>query len=111
VDAAMNDLLRPALYQSFHAIEPVIKTSSIAHNYAVVGPVCESGDFFATDRSLSINAGELLAIKDTGAYGFSMSSNYNSRPRCAEVLIDGAQMHLIRARETIEDLWRGENIV
>lgn len=110
VDAAMNDLIRPALYQSFHEILPVHinQQANKQQNYAIVGPVCESGDFFAQTRQLNIAAGDLLAIKDCGAYGFSMSSNYNTRPRCAEVLVDGANTKLIRKRETIQQLLENE---
>ncbi len=110
VDAAMNDLIRPALYQSYHDIIPVHKTVDklATKPYTIVGPVCESGDFFGTDRMLQINANDLLVVLDCGAYGYSMSSNYNARPRCAEVLVDGKQTHLIRRRETIEQLWQNE---
>ncbi len=109
VDAAMNDLLRPSLYQSFHAIEPVkLSTNAIEQNYAIVGPICESGDFLGTQRNLSINSGDLLVIKDCGAYGLSMSSNYNTRPRCPEILVDGTKFSLIRKRETIAQLLENE---
>lgn len=112
VDAAMNDLLRPALYHSFHSIAPVIKTSKAPeHTYEVVGPICESGDFLANKCLLKINSGDLLAIKDCGAYGFSMSSNYNTRPRCAEVMVDGNTAQLIRKRETVEQLLENEILV
>ena len=92
VDVAMNDLMRPALYQSYHAIMPVDETTdqNSSQEYSVVGPICESGDFIGTKRSLAIQAGDLLAIKDCGAYGFSMSSNYNTRPRVAEIMVDGS---------------------
>lgn len=110
VDAAMNDLIRPALYQSFHEILPVQinKPDNNQKNYAIVGPVCESGDFFAQQCQLNITAGDLLAIKDCGAYGFSMSSNYNTRPRCAEILVDGSTIKLIRKRETVKQLLANE---
>jgi diaminopimelate decarboxylase len=111
VDAAMNDLIRPSLYQAEHQIVPV-QASATGHEIAdVVGPICESGDFFARDRELpSTNEGELLAILDAGAYGMSLASNYNSRPRPAEVLVDGKSVKLIRKRETITDLMRSEKI-
>lgn len=109
VDAAMNDLMRPALYQSYHEIVAVqLKSNMEQQNYSIVGPICESGDFIGTKRSLSINSSDLLAIKDCGAYGFSMSSNYNTRPRCAEVLVDGSKTQLIRKRETIKQLLQNE---
>lgn len=108
VDAAMNDLIRPALYQSYHEILPVNITDIKPEIINIVGPVCESGDFLALDRLLAINEAQLLAIKDCGAYGFSMSSNYNTRPRCAEVLVHGANMQLIRKRETISQLLQNE---
>jgi diaminopimelate decarboxylase len=109
VDVAMNDLLRPSLYQSFHQIVPLQQENSAAEqNYAVVGPICESGDFLGTSRKLRLNAGDLLAIKDCGAYGFSMSSNYNTRPRCPEILVDDTKFSLIRKRETIEQLLENE---
>ncbi|PHS26372.1 MAG: diaminopimelate decarboxylase [Methylophaga sp.] len=112
VDAAMNDLLRPALYQSWQRIQPVvIDEMSEVQDYDIVGPVCETGDFLGKDRSLAINQGDLLAIMSAGAYGFTMSSNYNSRPRVAEIMVDGDQMHLIRQRETIESLYAGEQVL
>jgi diaminopimelate decarboxylase len=105
-DAAMNDLIRPALYQAFHEIVPVKAHRSTRKNPAdVVGPVCETGDFFARDRELPpLKPGDLVAILDTGAYGMSLASNYNSRPRPAEVLVEGKRARLIRRRETIEDM-------
>jgi len=110
-DAAMNDLMRPALYHSYHGIMPVsLAKTQVEQKYSVVGPVCESGDFLAKDRLLSIRAGDLLAINTCGAYGFSMSSNYNTRPRCAEILVNGEQAHLIRQRETIAQLLENELI-
>ncbi len=111
VDAAMNDLLRPALYQAWHDITPVTPKNIASQLYDVVGPVCESADFLGKQRQLAIETGDLLAIHSAGAYGFSMSSNYNSRPRAAEVMVDGQHVHLIRARETIADLFAQEKII
>ena len=112
VDAAMNDLLRPALYQGWHAILPVRENGDAPRRaYDVVGPVCESGDWLGRDRELAVAPGELLAIRTAGAYGFTMSSNYNTRPRAAEVMVDGRQMHLVRARESLDDLLRGETLL
>jgi len=109
VDAAMNDLLRPALYGAWQAIVPVRERSEAAvHTYDVVGPVCETGDFLGKQRQLAIATGDLLAVRSAGAYGFTMSSNYNTRPRAAEVMVDGKQAHLVRARESIEELYQGE---
>jgi diaminopimelate decarboxylase len=111
VDAAMNDLIRPALYQSYMRIEPVRAVAGEARKVDVVGPVCESGDFLAKDRSLPpLERGALLAVRSAGAYGFAMSSNYNARPRAAEVLVDGARYAVVRTRESHEDLVRGESI-
>ncbi len=107
VDAAMNDLVRPALYQAFHRIEPVAPARPGEETVDVVGPVCETGDFLARDRALPpVEESELLAVLDAGAYGFCMSSNYNMRPRAAEVLVDGGSARLVRRRETFEDLVR-----
>lgn len=112
VDAAMNDLLRPALYQSWQQIEAVVAESDAASAvYDIVGPICETGDFLGKDRELAIEQGDLLAIRSAGAYGFTMSSNYNSRPRAAEVMVDGSDVHLVRERETISDLFAGEHIL
>jgi diaminopimelate decarboxylase len=111
VDAAMNDLLRPSLYEAWHDIRPVAPRSGAVVDYDVVGPVCESGDFLGRARPLSLVEGDLLAVMSAGAYGMSMSSNYNSRPRAAEVLVDGTAVHVIRERETIEDLYRGEHLI
>lgn len=112
VDAAMNDLLRPSLYQAWQEIVPVRQRSDIeAQTYDVVGPVCESGDWLGRDRSLAVAPGDLLAVRTAGAYAFSMASNYNSRPRVAEVMVDGRQVHLVRARETYDDLVRGEALL
>ena len=111
VDAAMNDLIRPSLYGSYHGIQPVKTGGRRKVQADIVGPICESGDFFARDREVeSFGPGELMAIMSSGAYGFSMASNYNSRPRVAEVMVKGDQHYVIRARETYEDLVRGEVI-
>ncbi|HLK12431.1 MAG TPA: diaminopimelate decarboxylase [Candidatus Binatia bacterium] len=111
VDGAMNDLLRPALYGSYHALRPVRPRGAPRIVADVVGPVCESGDFLARDRELETpEAGDLLAVMSAGAYGFVMASNYNARPRPAAVLVDGATYHIVRERETREDLIRGESI-
>ncbi|TAM44262.1 MAG: diaminopimelate decarboxylase [Gammaproteobacteria bacterium] len=105
VDAAMNDLVRPSLYEAFHDITPVAADRPRAlRRYDVVGPVCESGDFLGHDRELGIEAGDLLAVVSAGAYGFVMSSNYNTRPRAAEVMVDGSKMYVVRRRETVADL-------
>ena len=112
VDAAMNDLLRPALYQAWQAIVPVQpRDNAPSMIYDVVGPICETGDFLGKDRDLAIESGDLLAIRSAGAYGFTMSSNYNSRPRAAEIMVDGDQYHVIRQRESIEDLVKGEALL
>jgi diaminopimelate decarboxylase len=111
VDAAMNDLIRPSLYQAWQNIVPVEKNSDAeTKTYDVVGPICETGDFLGKDRLLSLKQGDLLVIRSAGAYGFGMSSNYNSRPRVAEVLVDGDNSAVIRKRETIESLFAGESI-
>jgi len=111
VDAAMNDMLRPALYDAWMDINTVDTESENNEIYDVVGPVCETGDFLAKDRALSISEGDYLYLSSAGAYGFTMSSNYNSRPRVAEVMVDNKKIHLVRARETLEDLVRGEQLV
>lgn len=112
VDAAMNDMLRPALYEAWMDINPIeIKTDRIEKKYDVVGPICETGDFLGKDRTLAIAEGDYLYLSSAGAYGFTMSSNYNSRPRVAEVMVDGNQAHLIRAKETFADLVRGEQLI
>ncbi len=109
VDAAMNDLLRPALYDAWQRIVPVERREGLMPRaYDVVGPVCETGDFLGKDRELAIEEGDLLAVRSAGAYGFSMSSNYNSRPRAAEVMVDGDRIHVVRERESIESLFAGE---
>jgi diaminopimelate decarboxylase len=113
VDGAMNDLIRPVLYEAYHDIVPVARRASTDRQTAdVVGPVCESGDFFARERDLpALDSGDLLAVMSAGAYGFVMASNYNSRPRAAEVLVNGAETHVIRDRDTFEDIIRNEKIV
>jgi diaminopimelate decarboxylase len=109
VDAAMNDLVRPALYGAYQGIEPVVPRGRPVRTVDVVGPICESGDFLAKDRALAeVEPGELLAVRSAGAYGFVMASNYNTRPRAAEVIVDGETVHVARERETLEDLVRGE---
>ncbi|WP_144945793.1 diaminopimelate decarboxylase [Pseudomonas oryzihabitans] len=109
VDAAMNDLIRPALYQAWMAVEPVTARQGDARRYDLVGPICETGDFLAKDRELVLAEGDLLVIRSAGAYGFTMSSNYNTRGRAAEVMVDGDQAHLVRRRETLEELFAGES--
>lgn len=110
VDAAMNDLLRPALYSAYHEILTVSKTGRPATTYDVVGPVCESGDFLGKDRKLAINEGDLLAVMSAGAYGMVMASNYNTRPRAAEVMVDGDRFSVVRLREKTEDIYALERI-
>ena len=112
VDASMNDLLRPSLYQAWQDIVPVVQRHDIAEKaYDVVGPVCESGDFLGLGRNLALCPDDLLAVLSCGAYGFSMSSNYNSRPRAAELLVAGEDAHVIRERETVEQLMAGERVL
>jgi diaminopimelate decarboxylase len=112
IDAAMNDLMRPALYQAWQAIIPVLpREDAKAHRYDVVGPVCETGDFLGKDRELAIREGDLLAVRSSGAYGFTMSSNYNSRPRAVELVVDEDQVYVARERETIEQLYQGEHLL
>jgi diaminopimelate decarboxylase len=111
VDAAMNDLARPAMYEAFHRIVPVVKRAAQAHVYDVVGPVCESGDWLGRDRELAVEPGDLLAICSAGAYGFVMSSNYNTRPRAAEVMVDHERGRLVREREEVKQLFAGESIL
>ena len=111
VDAAMNDLQRPALYDAWHDILPVQPRDGETRLYDVVGPVCETGDFLGKGRDLRLSEGDLLAVRSAGAYGFTMSSNYNSRPRAAEVMVDGDQVHVIRERETLDDLTRHEQLL
>lgn len=110
VDAAMNDLIRPSLYSAWQAIVPVIQRPELtARHYDVVGPICETGDFLGKNRELAIEADDYLAVRSAGAYGFTMSSNYNSRPRAAEVMVDGEQSFVVRERETLASLWAGES--
>lgn len=110
VDAAMNDLIRPSLYGSYHDIQPIKKSDRVNQTVDVVGPICESTDFLARDRSLPVmESGEILAVMSAGAYGFSMASNYNSRNRAAEVMVKGDRFYVIRKRESWEDLIRGES--
>ena len=111
IDAAMNDLPRPAMYQAFHQIVPLVPRGGDTVQYDVVGPVCESGDWIGRDRDLAVQQGDLLAVLSAGAYCMSMSSNYNTRGRAAEVLVDGTTAHLIRARENAADQMRGESLV
>ncbi len=112
VDAAMNDLVRPSLYSAWQEIIPINRQSNATEiTWDIVGPVCETGDFLGKDRPLKISQGDLLAIRSSGAYGFTMSSNYNSRPRVAELIVDGNHLHLIRERETIAQLWAGEHLL
>ena len=111
VDAAMNDLIRPALYQAWMDIVPVEQRSGEAARYDIVGPICETGDFLGKDRELVLREGDLLAVRSAGAYGFVMSSNYNTRGRAAEVLVDGEQVHEVRRRETLTELFAGESLL
>lgn len=112
VDAAMNDLVRPSLYSAWQEIIPVnLQSNAPEQLWDIVGPVCETGDFLGKDRVLKLMQGDLLAIRSSGAYGFSMSSNYNSRPRVAELMVDGNHVHLIRERERIAQLWEGEHLL
>lgn len=111
VDAAMNDLIRPALYQAWMDIQPVQQKQGQAQQYDIVGPICETGDFLGKDRTLTVNEGDLLAIFSAGAYGFTMSSNYNSRARAAEVIVDGDKVHLVRDRETLASLYNNEHLL
>lgn len=112
VDAAMNDLQRPALYQAWHDIIPLLpRANETARPYDVVGPVCETGDFLGKARDLAIQADDVLAVRSTGAYGFTMSSNYNSRPRAAEVMVDGSHFYVVRERESIKELFAGEHLL
>ncbi len=109
VDAAMNDLIRPALYDAWHPVDPVRPRTGAAVRWQIVGPICESADFLAADRDLALAQGDLLAIGAAGAYGFAMSSNYNSRPRAAEVIVDGERVHLARSRERVDELFEHES--
>lgn len=110
-DAAMNDLLRPALYDAWHDVLPVVRRDGPPKRYDVVGPICESADFLARERSLALAPGDLLAVMSTGAYGMTMSSNYNSRPRPPEVIVDGETTHLVRERESTESLFASERLL
>ncbi|MFK7816632.1 MAG: diaminopimelate decarboxylase, partial [Gammaproteobacteria bacterium] len=110
VDAAMNDLMRPSLYSAWHDISAVEQTDSKKTSYDVVGPVCETGDFLGKSRALDIQEGSLLAVHAAGAYGFAMSSNYNTRLRAAEILVDGDEAHIVRMRETFDQLLANEII-
>lgn len=111
IDAAMNDLMRPALYEAWHDIEPVVPRAGATRDYDVVGPVCETGDFLGQARPLNLQPGDLLAVMSAGAYGMAMASNYNTRPRAVEVMVDGEQVHVIRQRETVEQLYAGESFL
>ncbi|MBD3671436.1 MAG: diaminopimelate decarboxylase [Gammaproteobacteria bacterium] len=112
IDGAMNDLIRPTLYQAWQAIVPVQeKNSAESRVYDVVGPVCETGDYLGKDRELAIEEGDLLAVRSSGAYGFTMSSNYNTRPRAAEVMVDGHALHLVRKREELAELFQDEYLL
>jgi diaminopimelate decarboxylase len=111
VDAAMNDLMRPAMYQAWMRIEPCVKRETPGRTWDVVGPVCESGDWLGRDRKLAVEPGDVLAVLSAGAYGMTMASNYNTRPRAAEVMVDGDRAHLIRARESAADLFALERLI
>ncbi|WP_460104880.1 diaminopimelate decarboxylase [Pseudomonas sp. S2_D10] len=111
VDAAMNDLIRPALYQAWMDVTAVRPRDTAARSYDIVGPICETGDFLAKGRELALEEGDLLAVHSAGAYGFVMSSNYNTRGRCAEVLVDGDQAFEVRRRETVAELFAGESLL
>lgn len=111
VDAAMNDLIRPALYDAYHEVRQVRPSSAASRRYEIVGPVCETGDFLARDRELALSQDDLLAVMSAGAYGMTMSSNYNSRSRAAEVVVDGDKVHLVRERERIDQLFAGERLL
>jgi len=111
IDAAMNDLMRPALYSAWQEIVALQPRDGESRVYDLVGPVCETGDFLGKDRKLNLQAGDVLAVKSAGAYGYSMSSNYNSRPRAVEIIVDGKNAHVVRKRETMEQLLAGESIL
>jgi len=111
VDAAMNDLMRPALYEAWHDILPVTPRFGQTRDYDVVGPICETGDFLGQSRPLAAQPGDLLAVMSAGAYGMAMASNYNTRPRAAEIMVDSSETHLIRQRETVEQLYAGERLL
>ena len=107
----MNDMIRPALYQAWLAVELVTGNKDLPKKWDIVGPICETGDFIAKDRLLAIRQGDLLCVRSAGAYGFSMSSNYNSRCKAAEIMVDGNNMYEIRKRETVQDLVNGESLL
>ncbi|MGL5487251.1 MAG: diaminopimelate decarboxylase [Shewanella sp.] len=111
VDGAMNDLIRPALYSAWQKIIPVTPRDDQAHVFDIVGPVCETGDFLGKDRELAIAPGDLLVVRSSGAYGFAMASNYNTRPRAAEVMVDDDKAYLVREREKLPQLWQGEQLL
>lgn len=111
IDAAMNDLLRPSLYQAWQEIVPVVPRDGEPKTYDLVGPVCETGDYLGKDRALTLEAGDVLAVRSSGAYGFVMSSNYNTRCRAAEVMVDGSQAHIVRQREPLTSLWQLEQVL
>lgn len=111
VDGAMNDLIRPALYSAWQNIIPVNPRDEQTYAFDIVGPVCETGDFLGKDRQLAVVAGDLLAVRSSGAYGFAMASNYNTRPRAAEVMVDGDKAYLVREREKLSQLWQGEQLL
>ncbi|HIF9318377.1 diaminopimelate decarboxylase [Photobacterium damselae] len=111
VDAAMNDLIRPTLYSAWQAIIPVSPRQGEMQTYDIVGPICETGDFIGRDRQLALEPNDLLAVRSAGAYGFVMASNYNTRARAAEVMVDGEQSYLVRQRETLQQLWQGESLL
>ena len=111
VDAAMNDLIRPALYQAWMDVQAVRPRDAVPRRYDLVGPICETGDFLAKDRDLALAEGDLLAVRSAGAYGFVMSSNYNTRGRAAEVLVDGDQAFEVRRRESVQELYAGESLL
>tara|TARA_R110000851_G_scaffold210486_3_gene363016 strand:- start:48783 stop:50027 length:1245 start_codon:yes stop_codon:yes gene_type:complete len=111
VDGAMNDLIRPSLYSAWQNIIPVQQNDAPTFAYDIVGPVCETGDFLGKDRQLAVKAGDFLAVRSSGAYGFAMASNYNSRPRVAEIMVDGGDDFVVRQRETLQQLWQGEHLL
>lgn len=111
VDAAMNDLIRPTLYQAWQEIVPVVPREGEVVTYDVVGPICETGDFIGKDRGLCVEQGDLLAVRSAGAYGFVMASNYNTRVRAAEIMVDGQNAHVVRERESLEQLWQSEHVL
>jgi diaminopimelate decarboxylase len=111
VDAAMNDLVRPAMYEAWMAIEPCVRRNAPAERWDVVGPVCESGDWLGRDRDLAVESGDIVAVLSAGAYGMAMASNYNTRPRAAELMVDGDDVFVIRERERVEDLFATERLL